>query len=72
MRLSCSPKLCNFNSFIPVATLSNAAAATYAIWPSPVLSLLQSEDSPVGRPISDVSLPSVYNNMSTFKDGILG
>ncbi|KAI4456964.1 sugar transporter-like [Holotrichia oblita] len=35
------------------ATLSNAAVATYSTWPSPVLSLLQSEDSPLSRPISD-------------------
>ncbi|KAI4456956.1 sugar transporter-like [Holotrichia oblita] len=38
---------------LPGATLSNAGSATYSIWPSPTLALLQSEDSPVGRPITD-------------------
>ncbi|KAK9727493.1 Sugar transporter [Popillia japonica] len=35
------------------ATLSNAAATAYVVWPSPVLSLLQSEDSPLGTPITE-------------------
>ncbi|KRT79697.1 membrane transporter [Oryctes borbonicus] len=47
------------------ATLSNTAMGMYATWASPALSILQSEDSPLGRPIDHeegswiVSLPKL-------------
>ncbi|KAK9727528.1 Sugar transporter [Popillia japonica] len=35
------------------ATISAAAVSTYSYWPSPALLALQSDESPIGRPITD-------------------
>ncbi|KAI4456963.1 sugar transporter-like [Holotrichia oblita] len=35
------------------ATISTAVVSTYSYWPSPALLALQSDESPIGRPITD-------------------
>ncbi|KAI4456965.1 sugar transporter-like [Holotrichia oblita] len=46
------------------ATTSMSAAAVYVSWPSPSLPILQGDDSPIGRPITEEEgswLVSIYN-----------
>lgn len=43
------------------ATLSSAASSMYAVWPSPSLPKLLSDDTPLDKPLTEVRLNVISN-----------